>query len=133
MDYADPCQRLLNFLWRDSYIRPHRHAVDPKPETPVAIRGEIGCLTFDNRGEIVQQRRIIAGGECPAIVVEPREWHSVIALSETALFLEVKAGPFDPCAAKEPAAWAAEEGAPAPLRICSRYSAGSINRHPALR
>lgn len=51
---------------------------------------------------------------CPAIVVEPREWHSVIVLSETALFLEVKAGPFDPCAAKEPAAWAAEEGAPAP-------------------
>ena len=102
---------MLNFLWRDSYIRPHRHAADPKPETLVALRGEIGCLTFDDRGEIVQQRRIVASGDCPVIVVEPREWHSVVALSETALLLEFKAGPFDPSAAKEPAAWAAEEGA----------------------
>ena len=108
-DYSDPCQRLLNFLWHDSYIRSHRHAVDPKPETLSALRGEMGCLTFDDDGRVLTRIRIAAGGDCTAIVVEPGEWHTVVALSETAALLETKAGPFDPDAAKESAPWSVEE------------------------
>jgi cupin fold WbuC family metalloprotein len=109
-DYSDPCQRLLNFLWYDSYIRPHRHAVDPKPETLIALRGSMGCITFDCWGGIRNAILIEAAGACPAIIVEPGEWHTVVALSETALFLETKAGPFNPAVSKEAAQWAAEEG-----------------------
>jgi cupin fold WbuC family metalloprotein len=111
-DYSDPCQRLLNFLWHDSYIRPHRHSADPKPETLIALRGSMGCINFDAQGHVRSAILIEAGGECPAIIVEPGEWHTVVALSETALLLETKAGPFDQNAAKELAQWAAEEGCP---------------------
>ena len=35
----DPCQRLFNAIEMDSYVRPHRHKIDPKVETLFAIRG----------------------------------------------------------------------------------------------
>lgn len=108
-DYSDPSQRLLNFLYRDSYIRPHRHATDPKPETLVALRGTMGCIIFDDAGHVKEYSWLIAGGSCPAIVIEPGEWHTIVVLSATALLLETKAGPFNPDAAKEPAFWAVEE------------------------
>lgn len=111
-DYSDPCQRLLNFLWHNSYIRPHRHAADPKEETLIALRGEMGCLIFDAVGGITSRIRLVAGGDCSAVIIEPGEWHSIVALSGSAVLLETKAGPFDPAAAKEPAPWAVDETAP---------------------
>lgn len=108
--YGDPCQRLLNFLWHDSYIRPHRHAADPKEETLIVLRGDMGCIRFDADGRIIERTYLSAGGDCPAVVVEPSEWHTIVALTESAVLLETKAGPFDPAAAKEPASWAVDEG-----------------------
>lgn len=108
--YADRCQRLLNFLWCDSYIRPHRHTIDPKEETLIALRGDMGCLIFDDTGRITRRTRISAGGGCPAIVVHVGEWHTIVALSEAALLLETKGGPFDPSASKELANWVPDEG-----------------------
>lgn len=111
-NYDDPCQRLLNYLWRDSYIRPHRHSADPKEETLIALKGEMGCIGFDDDGTVVRLARLTAGAGCPVVIVEPGEWHTIVPLSEVAVLIETKAGPFDPNAAKEPAPWAAEEGAP---------------------
>ena len=37
-------------------------------------------------------------------------WHTVIALAEPAVLLELKSGPFNPAVAKEPASWAPVEG-----------------------
>lgn len=108
--YVDPCQRLINFLWYDSYIQPHRHTADPKPETLIALKGIFGCIRFDELGNVVQLVQLASESQCSVIVVEPSEWHTVVALSETAVLLEVKAGPFDPSAAKEPAPWASAEG-----------------------
>ncbi len=106
---ADPCQRFINFLWRDSYIRPHRHMIDPKLETLIALQGVFGCIAFDEQGSVVRLERLAAGSGCPVIVIEPTEWHTVVALSETAALLETKAGPFDPATAKEYAPWAISE------------------------
>ena len=110
--FADPCQRLLNALWQNSYIAPHRHIADPKEETLIVLRGELGFMAFDDDGTILGHRRLSAGSCNAAVVVVPGEWHTVVALSETAILLEVKAGPFDPSAAKEAAPWAATEGRP---------------------
>lgn len=124
--YGDPCQRLLNFLWHDSYLRPHRHAIDPKVETLIVLQGEMGCVTFDDEGGIIGRTRLAAGGRCPAVIIEPGEWHSIVVLGETALLLETKAGPFDPAAAKEPAPWAIDEsavGAPVYLQSLQRLFA----------
>ena len=36
--YQETCQRLFNAIEPCSYIRPHRHAIDPKDELLVAVR-----------------------------------------------------------------------------------------------
>ncbi|MBD8548168.1 WbuC family cupin fold metalloprotein [Sphingomonas sp. CFBP 8760] len=113
--YEEPCQRFLNALHADSYIRPHRHTLDPKEELLVAISGALALLTFDEAGMIAtivpfsteaHWRR----GAPFGVRVSPLTWHSVVPLTDQAILLEVKAGPFDPQAAKEPALWAPDEG-----------------------
>lgn len=108
--YGDPCQRLVNCLCRDTYIQPHRHAADPKEETLIALQGAMGFIRFDTTGVISDLVVLAAGGDCPAVIAVPGEWHTVVALTDVATLLEVKAGPFDPAFAKEAAPWAADEG-----------------------
>lgn len=114
--YSDPCQRLFNAIGIDSYIRPHRHSVDPKTESLFAVRGLFALVVFDEHGtpcEVVRfgselvNPRGVAGVE-----LSPGDWHTVVALSEEAVLFELKAGPFDPNAAKELASWAPVEGTP---------------------
>lgn len=111
-DYADPCQRFLNAIGTDSYIRPHRHALDPKTETIFAIRGLFALLVFDGQGAITRIDQFGTEGLCANAGVElaPATWHTILALTPQAVILELKAGPFDPGAAKELAPWAPEEG-----------------------
>ncbi|PRD66028.1 WbuC family cupin fold metalloprotein [Malikia granosa] len=113
-NYQESCQRLFNAIEPDSYIRPHRHSIDPKDELLITIRGEIGLLIFNNNGDIIQALRfgsekygsgMAAGFEIPA-----NTWHTVIALRSNCILLEIKSGPFDPNNPKELAPWAPEEG-----------------------
>lgn len=114
--YEDPCQRFLNSIGVESYIRPHRHSLDPKTETLVAVRGMFALVVFDERGNVTYNTRFgtekhAADGNIPVVVeLKPETWHTVLALSEGAVLLELKAGPFDPNAAKEFAEWAPDEG-----------------------
>jgi cupin fold WbuC family metalloprotein len=114
--FDDPCQRLFNAVGIDSYIRPHRHSLDPKTEDLIAIRGVFALVLFTDGGEIENVVRFgtekFADGEPLAVGVElpPGVWHAVVALTVDAVLLEMKAGPFVATAAKEPAPWAPEEG-----------------------
>ncbi len=112
--YRDPCQRLFNAIEPGSYIRPHRHAADPREELLVAIRGSMALVTFNDEGAVRCVLRlsadeyggdVVVGAEVPANV-----WHTVVALQSGCVLLEVKAGPFDPNQPKDLAAWAPEEG-----------------------
>jgi cupin fold WbuC family metalloprotein len=114
--YRDPCQRLFNAIEPGSYIRPHRHAADPREELLVAIRGSMALVTFNDEGAVHGVLRLAAdgygvdaavGAEVPANL-----WHTVVALEPGCVLLEVKAGPFDPNRPKDLAAWAPEEGSP---------------------
>lgn len=114
--YEDPCQRFFNAIGADSYIRPHRHLLDPKAETMVAVRGLFALVTFNEDG--TEQEFLRFGTEkyggtdglSVGVDLPPGTWHTVIALEPDSVLLELKAGPFDPAAAKEPAPWAPEEG-----------------------
>lgn len=103
----------MNAVGEDSYIRPHRHSLDPKDECLVAIKGKFALIAFDDDGNI---DRIIHFGtekypECSAGVELPAGlWHTVVAMVPEAILLELKAGPFRSDAAKEPAPWAPAEG-----------------------
>lgn len=114
--YQEACQRLFNAIEPGSYIRPHRHAADPRDELLVAVRGQMALVTFDELGTIAGVLRfgsekhgpnMAAGAELSA-----NTWHTVIALEPNCVLLEVKAGPFDPNQPKDLAPWAPEEGTP---------------------
>ena len=112
--YEDACQRLFNAIELGSYIRPHRHATDPRDELLIAIRGLMALVTFDEQGMVTGVVRfgvdrngegLAVGAEVPANM-----WHTVIALEPGCVLLEVKAGPFDPNQSKDLAPWAPDEG-----------------------
>lgn len=126
--YDDPCQRLLNAIGTDSYIRPHRHAAASGVETLVCLRGQLGLIIFSDEGQIVETLIFGSGGNRTSssvgAAVPPGTWHTVVALESGSILLEVKAGPFDPSAAKYPAPWAPAEGsAEAPAYLVSLASA----------
>lgn len=111
-DYGEPFQRLLNAIEPTSYIRPHRHVLDPKPECLIALRGTLEILLFDAAGRVARRQPL--GATCQIYLVEipAGAWHTVVSHSSGAVIFEAKAGPFLPHAAKEPAPWAPEEGTP---------------------
>lgn len=115
--YDDPCQRFLNAIGMDSYIQPHRHALDPKSECLVAMRGKFALVIFGDDGAIQEVIRFGTekygedGGLSVGVDLPPGAWHTIVPLVPGAVLLELKAGPFNPTAAKEPAPWAPEEGA----------------------
>jgi len=113
--FEDPCQRFMNAIGMDSYIRPHRHKLDPKAETLVAVRGFFALISFDDSGKVVDvirfgtERHDQFGALAVGVDTAPGVWHTIIALEPGSVLLELKAGPFRPDAAKEPAPWAPEE------------------------
>lgn len=114
--YHDPCQRLFNAIEPDSYIRPHRHASDPRSELLIAIFGTMALITFDDVGHIKRCHALTHDtslpAACQAIEVPSQTWHTVVALGPGCVLLEVKAGPFDPDQPKDLAPWAPDENTP---------------------
>jgi len=111
-DAAEPCQRLLNAVWPDSYIRPHRHTAYTTPECLLALRGTFALLEFDAGGEIRSVCRFGAGAELAIVEISPDAWHTVLALADGAVLFETKSGPYSPEDAKTFAPWAPPEGSP---------------------
>jgi cupin fold WbuC family metalloprotein len=116
LSYEDPCQRLFNAIEPSSYIRPHRHTGVDKNELLIAMRGLMAFIKFDAEGAVsyVQNFGSEYYGDNMAVGLEvpPDTWHTVIALVDGSILLEVKAGPFDPAQPKEMADWAPVEGGP---------------------
>ena len=114
--YADQCQKLFNAIQVDSYIRPHRHSLDPKDECLVAIKGLFGFIMFTEQGLI--ESVILFGSEkyseklsIPSgLELTSGVWHTVVSLAENSILFEVKKGPFESTLAKEFAPWAPKEG-----------------------
>lgn len=132
--YDDPCQRFLNAIGMGSYIRPHRHSLDPKAETLVAVRGMFALVTFDGDGAVQEVIRFgtekygEAEGLSVGVDLPPGTWHTIIALVPDSVLLELKAGPFDSKAAKELAPWAPDEGSVDALPYLQRLR-GLLPRH----
>ncbi len=132
--YQDPCQRLFNAIGVESYIRPHRHALDPRTETLLAVRGSVALVTFDDAGGILQVVRLCSElfqghGSCAAGCEIPAQcWHTVVAETPAAVLLELKDGPFDPGTPKELAPWAPEEHSSAALEYARALRREVVHR-----
>lgn len=110
----DPVHRLLNAIEPGSYVRPHRHAVPPKDETVVVVRGAVGLVLFDGEGRVSAARLLRAGptgsfaADLPAGTM-----HTFVSLEPGTVFFEAKAGPYVAPSGDDVASWAPAEGDPA--------------------
>jgi cupin fold WbuC family metalloprotein len=113
-----PLQRFLVVARVDSYFAPHRHRT--RAELCTVLRGRVEFVTFDDDGILTE--RVTVGEGCDSSVCEmpPLTWHTVLARSDVAAFLEVKLGPYDAATAKEFAPWAPREGT-APVAQWQRW------------
>lgn len=111
-DMASNPHRFLNAWTRGSYAVPHRHLAVPKPESFIVLQGELALFLFDDRGSITE-KHILGRDGVIGIDLAPGLWHTVAALTDTAICFEVKAGPYDAATDKEFAPWAPREADPA--------------------
>ena len=108
--FEEPCQRLLNAIEPDSYIRPHSHPDYTTNETLLAVRGRFVLVEFSAAGEVCSTTTFGMGwGEAVICEVAPSEWHTVLSLEPGSVLFEAKAGPFTPQAAKSYASFAPPE------------------------
>ena len=77
--------------YRGKYFRPHKHL--KKGESCHIIEGEVAMFAFDNVGKVTHAR--IAGRNGNLICrVGIDQWHTVIPITEYAIYHESKPGPF---------------------------------------
>jgi len=107
--YNDPIQRVLNVFNQGTYVRPHKHENPDKTEVFIILRGRTAVIIFDDKGNIVESHILGAKGPVHGIEIEPRTWHSFVALESSAIY-EIKNGPWDINTDKKFASWAPEEG-----------------------
>lgn len=98
--HEEPVQRLLNALQPGTYIPPHKHEGVERFEMYVILQGAVGCLFFDDSGEVVRTLRIDSRGPVRGIEVPGETWHTLVALEPDSVVLEIKEGPYDPTRAK---------------------------------
>ena len=116
--------RLLNAIEPGSYIPPHRHLDPAKDESIVILRGRLGALFFDEKGDVSATAVLEPGGAQVGIDIPHGIYHTVLALEPGTVFFECKSGPYLPLAAEERAPWAPEEGD----ADAATYLAGVIRR-----
>jgi len=125
----DNPHRFLNVLLRHTYIRPHRHFNPPKAEMFVVLEGHVRIWCFAETGNVTAEY-LLGRGESSVpwgIDLKPGVWHTVTAVSDHAVCLEVKPGPWNPATDKEFAAWAPAEGDPRAVEFLQRLLEGSNN------
>jgi cupin fold WbuC family metalloprotein len=111
-DPDEPCQRLLNAVWPDSYIRPHQHTDAATPECLLALRGTFALVEFHEDGAIADVELFGEGATVIVVQIPPKRWHTVLALTEGAILFEAKSGPYRSESAKCFADWAPPEDDP---------------------
>ncbi len=95
-DFAEAVQRVVIAIQPDSYVPPHRHVEAHQWELFVVLAGSIDLCQFDDAGQLTARNTLVAGSAMTGLELAPGVWHSIIAASGGAVFLEVKQGPFDP-------------------------------------
>ncbi|MHC6227346.1 WbuC family cupin fold metalloprotein [Pseudomonas sp. X10] len=109
-EMAEPCHRMAVGLQPGTYIPPHRHLSDDKAECLIVLKGALGLLIFDDQGEVIDKRRLEAGGECLGVDLAPGTYHGLVVLEADSILFECKAGPYRPVGEGEMAPWAPREG-----------------------
>jgi cupin fold WbuC family metalloprotein len=103
--------RFLNAFIRGTYCTPHRHLEPPKAEGIVVLRGRLAVVLFDDDGTVNEV--ITLDQNNVGIDLYPGVWHTLVALTDSAICYEVKPGPYVAETDKQFASWAPRETDPA--------------------
>lgn len=93
-NFDEKVQRLFISLAKGSYVEPHYHALPHQWEMFVVIEGIVEVVFYSPDGSEVHHLLVGEGQDCKVIEIDPLDIHSVECISEKALILEVKEGPF---------------------------------------
>jgi len=104
-----PCHRLFNAMQADTYIQPHCHSAAEKDETVVLLRGRLGLVEFDPKGNVLGTSIILPG---MTVDIPHGTFHGWCCLEDGSIFFETKAGPYVPLTPEEKALFAPAEGEP---------------------
>ena len=108
---SDGVQRMLNFMQRGSYARPHCHPEPENIETLAVLKGSVGFLVFEPSGSVRSAHRLDAGNPASCLVdIERGVWHTLVPLADDTVILEIKRGPYSANADKTFAPWSPAEG-----------------------
>lgn len=108
----EPVQRLCIALKSGTYVRPHHHKELNKWELMIALKGEVGLTLFDESGFVIDQLIMAPGASLSGLELKPNTWHTLYPLSDEAIVIEVKEGPYTPSIESDFAKWAPKEGEP---------------------
>jgi len=103
-------QRICVGLKKGTYVQPHHHQQHNKWELLIVLKGTITLVLFNNDGVVLKRLELNPSESLNAIEMEPTTWHTVFPVTEDAVFLEVKEGPYTPTANSDFATWAPKEG-----------------------
>ncbi len=107
--FDDPVQRLCIGLIKGTYVRPHYHPQENKWEMMLVLRGSVGVLLFDHSGAVEERLELSSAGPLTSVDILPGTYHSVFPLTDKAILLEIKEGPYTPFEPENFAAWAPVE------------------------
>lgn len=106
-------QRLVNYIQRGSYIKPHLHPMPECIENLAVLQGAMGVIVFDESGTVLEAHHLIAGDAASSMIdIEQGVWHTLVPLADDTVILEIKRGPYDAKTDKSFAPWAPDEGTP---------------------
>ena len=92
----DSSQRMLNALEPGTPLPIHRHRFST--ETVVMVRGSLKEIFYNDEGEVTDTILMQAGGDCPALQIPMRQWHTVEVLEPGTVIFEAKDGAYTPLA-----------------------------------
>lgn len=98
-DWCDTSQRMLNVLLQGTEIPIHRH--NDTSETVIVCRGTVKEEFYDNKGNLIAEFILQAGGDCPGVQVPRGMYHTCVCVSPCAVIFEAKDRMYDPCSTEE--------------------------------
>lgn len=93
--HQDKVQRLLIGLVKGSVVEAHYHEKKHQWEMVFILEGAVQLNLHDEQGKILETLTVGAENGLKAIEIQPLEIHSLECISDNALLLEIKEGPFD--------------------------------------
>lgn len=94
ISFNDKVQRLYIALLKGSYVEPHYHALEHQWEMFLVQSGILKVTLHHKDGSVISSYLVGDEQDTQAIEFKPGDVHSVECVSEQALMLEIKEGPF---------------------------------------